>query len=302
MVRIVRPMLKKYSGNVVGGAFCVPLLIPEGWESSIPVLSLIQCLQKIGPRQTPPAVAQRIRHSLRVAVEPRFGRDDLIIACDSSWQPQLARVRAVTADRSVLSKPERSLHPSGEQMLRFRQAIDGSSRQAARALHGTVVEFVYPDPTGGARPPRVQVRLGAPVGQSGSHAAAPWWTVASPSDISMSGIRISLMDNYRTAPRGSSPAGGRLSTTVQADPQPAQTPNPAATQSVPTASSGVNRLRSQPLQLTLPRSLPTGTSPPADRAIPRIRILGVRSVRASAGDDSPLVPPPPPQVPPPPEE
>jgi len=258
---------------------CETLSDPEMLEA-VPVLSLVQCLQKLGPRQTPPAVVQRIRHSLRVAVEPRFGRDDLLIACASSWQPQLARVRAVTGDRSVLSKPERSLHPSGEQMLRFRRAIDGSSRQTATALHGTVLEFIYPDPTGGSRPPTIQVRLGTPVGQSGSRAAAPWWTAASPADISMSGVRISLLDPIQTAPRSQALAGEPFSAPVRPDPQ---TSVPTEIRSVPTASSDLAQTPGNSLRQTRP----------GDGARPRIRILGVRSVRTAARKNQPQVPPPP---------
>jgi len=261
--------------------------------NAVPVLSLVQCLQKLGPRQTPPAVAQRIRHSLRVAVEPRFGRDDLIIACSPSWQPQFAQVTALTSDRSLLSRPERSLHPSGEQMLRFRRAIDRNSFQAGTSLQGTVIEFNYPDPTGGTRPPRLRVHLGKPVGKSGSRAAAPWWTVASPSEISLSGIQISLMENVRPPTISATPARDPLSTTVPTGPQERL---PTGIQSARTASSGFDQIHRKSVQQTPSGSHPARTSPPSDQTIPRVRILGVRAVRESAEGS------PPQQVPPPPEE
>jgi hypothetical protein len=264
-------------------------LSDEKLLASLPVLSLVQCMQKLGPARTPPAVAMKIRASLRVAVEPRFGRDDLIIACSPGWQPHFAQVRALTGDQTPLEKPERSMHPSGDQMLRFRRAVDGSG-----SLGGMVVEFQYPDPTGGRNPTRLQVRLGKPIPKSGSQAAAGWWTAASPSDVALAGVRISLIGETLTSPRIASPpptgirrpgGTGPINPVFPTRPVPGRSAtndrDSSPRNSSPTGTQDDNRD---------PR--PDATAP--DRKVPRVRILGVRPVPQPA--EKPLqVPAPPPE-------
>jgi hypothetical protein len=257
--------------------------------ASIPVLSLVQCMQKLGPQRTPPAVAQKIRASLRVAIEPRFGKDDLIIACSPGWQPHFAQVRALTGDQTPLEKPERSMHPSGDQMLRFRRAVDGSE-----SLGGTVVEFQYPDPKGGRNLTRLQVRLGEPVRNSGSQAVAAWWTAASPSDIALAGVRISLIGETPTSPRiAAPPAAGirRPGGTGSINPVFPTRPDRKRT-----AANDPDSSPAKPQNGSSPGEEPTPQAGAAalDRSIPRARILGVRPVPMPA--ERPL------QVPPPPEE
>ncbi len=265
--------------------------------AALPMLSLVQCMQKLGPGRTPPAVAMQIRKSLRVAVEPRFGMDDLIIACAPGWQPQFATVSAVTGAKVRLQKPERTMHASGELMLRFRRAVEGGGFQGGTSLAGTVLEFTYPDPTGGSNPPRLNVRLGKPLPKNGSHAAAPWWTAASPSEVAMGATRISLM------PRPAGTATPRIAA-------PPRNPNP------PRPNTGTGRRPTNPIFPTSPPagrtaaggasrrpdgrpgSLPEGTEPVRkkpreDRTIPKATILGVRSAPAETPDPEPSVPPPP---------
>lgn len=256
--------------------------------ASIPVLSLVQCMQKLGPARTPPTVAQKIRESLRVAVEPRFGRDDLIIACSPGWQSHFANVRALTEDRTLLLQPERSLHPSGDQMLRFRRAVDGSD-----SLSGALVEFQYPDPTGGKKPTRLHVRLGKPVAKSGSQATASWWTAASPSELAFAGVRISLINSPLTSPRIASPPAAGIRPPRGTGPISPVFPTVPRRDRMATNDGNSGPAQTQndasPDEARTPQP---GTDLP-DRKIPRARILDVRPVPVPV--EKPL------QVPPPPE-
>ena len=265
--------------------------------AALPMLSLVQCMQKLGPQRTPPAVAMQIRKSLRIAIEPRFGMDDLIIACAPGWQPQFASVSAVTGRRVRLQKPERTMHASGELMLRFRRAVEGNGFQGGNSLAGTVLEFTYPDPTGGSNPPRLNVRLGQPLPKTGSHAAAPWWTAASPNEVTMGATRISLM------PGETKPANRRIAS-------PPRSPNPLR------PNPGTGRGPRNPIFPTRPpagRTAAGGTTvnpdgrpgtlpkppeqlrvnPREDRTIPKATILGVRAAPAATSEPEPSVPPPP---------
>lgn len=270
------------------------ILADEEILAALPMLSLVQCMQKLGPRRTPPAVALQIRRSLRVAVEPRFGMDDLIIACSAGWQPQFAHVSAVTSGNVRLQQPERTMHASGELMLRFRRAIDGGGFQNNASLAGTVLEFTYPDPTGGSRPPRLTVRLGQPLPKSGAHSAAPWWTAASPAEITMGATRISLLgqpvaENPRIAspPRTAIPRPGpgrRPANPLFPEPPP-QRRTPGGS---PSGKSDGLAGTAQPIPETRPEPNPTRRD---DTNIPRAKILGVRA----APETVPSVPPPPPE-------
>ena len=71
-------------------------LANDGMLASLPILSLMQAAAELArTHPVPPATIQRLRTSLRVAIEPKFGNDDLIIACDPVWQSELATVSIV---------------------------------------------------------------------------------------------------------------------------------------------------------------------------------------------------------------
>ncbi|MDA0591128.1 MAG: hypothetical protein O2820_21960 [Planctomycetota bacterium] len=258
-------------------------LSDEDLLASLPILSLVQCMQKLGPARTPPAVAMKIRESLRVAVEPRFGQDDLIIACSPGWQSHFAQVSALTGDRTPLEKPELTVHPSGDQMLRFRRVVDGTG-----SLSGMLVEFQYPDPSGGRNPTRLQVRLGAPVSKSGPQAAPAWWTAASPSDVTLAGVGVSLIGETLPAPLiAAPPAAGirRPGGTGPINPVFPTRPDQSRT------ATNDRDANTNGTQGDDRGSRPEATA--SDRKVPRARILGVRPIPLPV--EKPL------QVPPPPE-
>ena len=162
----------------------------------VPVLSLIQCIGRLGPDDAPPAAVARLRQSLRVAVQPSFGADDLVVVCDSSWQPGAASVQfqfpESTGSRRAV-RPELSRLPTGQFVFRFRDVAEGGSplRPKDASLSGGMLVFDYPNQA--VDVPPLTVTLGPPV-RAGSQTTAPWWSSASPSAIAFGERRIALTD------------------------------------------------------------------------------------------------------------
>ena len=163
--------------------------------ASIPILSMVQCMERLGPERTPPAVVQRVRNSLRVAVERRFiGRDDLIVSCGPSWQPGNAEIQLqlVGENSPVWKGTERAVHPTGSHIVRFRGVVDAGSQfgQKGIDLSGAVLTLKY---RAGKKPlPPMRVTLGKPLRKYGG-ATAPWWTAASPVEFHYGRLQLSLL-------------------------------------------------------------------------------------------------------------
>lgn len=177
------------------------VLADEELLRSLPVLSLIQAASELTrTHPVPPATIQRLRTSLRVAIEPKFGDDDLIIACDPAWQSELATVSVVFPGPASTARAIRhsslEVHPSGESMIRFSGVVDGGNplRPAAPQLTGTILLFEFPQGQAPVEP--LVVVLGDPIrtSASGDQATAPWWSAASPSGIRYGDVRLDLMN------------------------------------------------------------------------------------------------------------
>lgn len=163
--------------------------------AQVPVLSLVQCVDRLGSQNTPPAAFAKLQQSLRVSVEPSFGADDLIVTCDASWQPEAAALRLKFPgqdDVKAAVRPTLSRLPTGEFVFRFPDVTDGGSplRPKPVALDGVTLVFTYPSQT--TKVPPLTVTLGAPV-PAKRQATAPW-LVSSPVAITRGDRRVSLVD------------------------------------------------------------------------------------------------------------
>lgn len=170
----------------------------------LPVLSLMQAASELArTHPVPPATIQRLRTSLRVAIEPKFGDDDLIIACDPAWQSELSTVSVVfpgpAGSARAIRHSSLEAHPSGESIIRFSGVVDGGNplRPVAPQLNGTTLLFEFPQGQPAVEP--LVVVLGDPVRKSISadQATAPWWSAASPSGIQYGNIRLDLVNPLR---------------------------------------------------------------------------------------------------------
>ena len=275
------------------------VLANEDTLAALPILSLMQAAAELArTHPVPPATIQRLRSSLRVAVEPKFGDDDLIIACDEVWQSESAQVAVVFPGTArAIRHSSLETHVSGETVIRFSGVVDGGNplRPTSPQLAGTTLLFEFPP--GPARAAPLVVVLGAPISKSASttQAAAPWWTAASPSGIRYGNVSLDLLNPF--------PAKTIARTQTKNHSLESSTPGPStANSSDQTTTVTAN-----------PQVAPKSESPPGT---PRITIIGI-SVREAARDandplqnsksaDSEaaplkLPPPPAPSVPPPPE-
>lgn len=173
-------------------------LADEEMLKSLPVLSVVQAAARLATvRSVPPSAIQRIRSSLRVAVEPRFGDDDLVIACDPIWQSESATIRLQLAGqpggKESKVQPTRETHPSGETVWRFSGVIDGGNplRPASPNLAGTVLVFEFSK----TKAAPLVVALGEPMANPirSNQATAPWWTAASPSEVRFRSAGLNLI-------------------------------------------------------------------------------------------------------------
>lgn len=262
---------------------------------SLPILSLMQAAAELArTHPVPPETIQRIRTSLRVAVEPKFGDDDLVIACDPVWQSNLAAVAVAFPGHAVTSPPVRhssiETHASGETVIRFRGVVDGGNplRPSAPQLVGTMLVFEYSSSP--AQPQPLIVILGVPAQKAvlADQATAPWWTAASPAEVRYGSARLDLI-NANT--------DNNLARTVGDGPQ-----DQSAMQFIPADSANSGSVSEKLTTENDP------TKPDPGRRAPRITIIGIRvreaardvteplqnSVPESAEQEKFFLPPPPP--------
>ena len=250
-------------------------LASEDTLAALPILSLMQAAAELArTHPIPPATMERLRTSIRVAVEPKFGDDDLIIACDPVWQSELAQVAVVFPGPADTARAIRhsslETHPSGETVIRFSGVVDGGNplRPSAPQLAGTTLLFEFPP---GPQPvaPLVVV-LGDPASKSASatQATAPWWTAASPSGIRYGNIRLDLRNPNLPQAVANAEAGNVAQE------------NSAAATSVENYAGSSKQGNSS-----------TVTSPPVSvtpRRTPRITIIGVHVREAARDTTEPL--------------
>jgi hypothetical protein len=248
------------------------VLANEDTLAALPILSLMQAAAELArTHPVPPATIQRLRTSLRVAVEPKFGDDDLIIACDPVWQSELAQVAVVFPSAQQPPKAIRhsslETHPSGETVIRFSGVVDGGNplRPSAPRLAGTTLLFEFPP--GPTQVDPLVVVLGDPVRKpaSTSQAAAPWWTAASPSGIRYGNTRLDLLNPYP------------YQAVVRAESN-----NPAPTSSSAKLPTDNPEKQNRP-EIGDSKDVPTQSA--STRRAPRITIIGVH-VREAARDSS----------------
>ena len=247
------------------------VLANEDTLAALPIVSLMQAAAELArTHPVPPATIQRLRSSLRVAVEPKFGDDDLIITCDQTWQSELAQVAVVFpgAVRGVRHSSQET-HASGETVIRFSGVVDGGNplRPTSPQLAGTTLLFEFPPGPGPDHVDPLVVVLGDPISKpaSATQAAAPWWTAASPSGIRYGNVRLDLL-------------------------------NPFPTQAIARGETGKPALESSPVSSTAVDSSDQTTTatvgpqvsrdPESPRRVPRITIIGVRE--AARDTDEPL--------------
>lgn len=242
------------------------VLANEDTLAALPILSLMQAATELArTHPVPPATIQRIRSSLRVAVEPTFGDDDLIIACDQVWQSELAQVAVVFPGTArAIRHSSLETHVSGETVIRFSGVVDGGNplRPTSPQLAGTTLLFEFPPGPAGAAP--LVVVLGDPISKPAAttQAAAPWWTAASPSGIRYGNVRLDLLNPFPAQ------AIARAQTEEQ------------SLENSPPGPSTVNSPDPTPTATVGPQVAPKSESP---HRPPRITIIGV-SVREAARD------------------
>lgn len=256
-------------------------LANEDTLAALPILSLMQAAAELArTHPVPPATIQRLRTSIRVAIEPKFGDDDLIIACDPVWQSELAQVAVVFPGPANAARAIRhsslETHRSGETIIRFSGVVDGGNplRPSSPQLAGTTLLFEFPPGPAPVAP--LVVVLGDPASKpaSATQATAPWWTAASPSGIRYGNTRLDL-----------------LNPNPSLNPKPPQSVASAegggTTQEKSAAGSTVNNngTNSEPGKVSTTNVPPNSASP---RRAPRITIIGVRVREASLDPREPL--------------
>ena len=180
-------------------------LAGEDFIESVPVLSIVQCAQKLGPERTPPAALDRLRKSLRVAIDSRFGKDDVLVACQPGWQAELARVQLLLPGQdpgqSLTAAADVVLHSSGQHVVRFSRVVNGASPfgNNSQSLTGSRVAFYYAP--GDSTVPPLVAYLGPPAeGSLGSQGTAPWWAAGSPTEIQFGSLKLDLTHRIAAIP------------------------------------------------------------------------------------------------------
>ena len=250
-------------------------LADEDTLAALPILSLMQAAAELArTHPVPPATIQRLRTSIRVAVEPKFGDDDLIIACDPVWQSELAQVAVVFPGPANTTRAIRhsslETHPSGETVIRFSGVVDGGNplKPSSPQLAGTTLLFEFP--SGPTKLAPLVVVLGDPASKpiSATQAAAPWWTAASPSGIRYGNTMLDLLDPNppQVVARAERPG------TVQGGP--------------PNETSVGNNVGAAEFDNSSATNASVKAASP--RRAPRITIIGVRIREASRDANEPL--------------
>jgi tetratricopeptide (TPR) repeat protein len=251
-------------------------LANEDTLAALPILSLMQAAAELArTHPIPPATIQRLRTSIRVAVEPKFGDDDLIIACEPAWQSELAQVAVVfpgPADAArAIRQSSLETHPSGETVIRFSGVVDGGNplRPSAPQLAGTTLLFEFPQGTQPVAP--LVVVLGDPASKSVSatQATAPWWTAASPSGIRYGNIRLDLLNPNLPQAEAIAAAGN-------------------AAQENPTTDAAVARESADSLEQSSRSPVTASPDSQSPRRTPRVTIIGIHVREASRDTAEPL--------------
>ncbi len=251
-------------------------LANEDTLAALPILSLMQAAAELArTHPIPPATIQRLRTSIRVAVEPKFGDDDLIIACEPAWQSELAQVAVVFPGPADAARAIRhsslETHPSGETVIRFSGVVDGGNplRPSAPQLAGTTLLFEFPQGTQPVAP--LVVVLGDPASKSVSatQATAPWWTAASPSGIRYGNVRLDLLNPNL-------PQAEAIAATGNAAQENPTTDAAGATESADSLE------QSSRLPVT------ASPDPKSPRRTPRVTIIGIHVREASRDTAEPL--------------
>jgi tetratricopeptide (TPR) repeat protein len=251
-------------------------LANEDTLAALPILSLMQAAAELArTHPIPPATIQRLRTSIRVAVEPKFGDDDLIIACEPAWQSELAQVAVVfpgPADAArAIRQSSLETHPSGETVIRFSGVVDGGNplRPSAPQLAGTTLLFEFPQGTQPVAP--LVVVLGDPASKSVSatQATAPWWTAASPSGIRYGNIRLDL--HNPNLPQAEAIAAAR-----------------SAAQENPTTDAAVVKESAGSLEQSSRSPVTASPDSQSPRRTPRVTIIGIHVREASRDTAEPL--------------
>lgn len=162
------------------------MLASEDLLRDLPVLSVVQCVHRLGPERTPPIALQSLRESLRVSIETKFGPDDVLIISTPAWQTDLAEVRLLLPGQPLestgIGPGLLSVNSSGEMLVRFRSAVEAGNPlgRPVSLLNGAVLLIDFRSREKSL--PVLQVTLGPPpaVGAAGS---SPWWSVASPASV-----------------------------------------------------------------------------------------------------------------------
>lgn len=203
------------------------LLATDNVVNALPVSAILMCLEKSGLDKAPPAVVKKLRDSLMVTVEARFGLDDVAISCDATWMPQTHKVRLavpaldgtqqwldtnaialveqrpkmfeVSQSQSTPNLSEKSVAQAlgpAEFAIRFKSAIEAGNPLTASAagLFGASLVFI---PTHVADGTPITVTLGnAPTRRGGKHSV--WGSAAAPSEINYGKLSVNLASDPAT--------------------------------------------------------------------------------------------------------
>lgn len=168
----------------------------------LPVQNVLQCAEKIGAERVPVGTVVRLRESLSVSTEPRFGLEDVNLTCDANWLGHTARIRYLTPGANGSPQyselPPSSQSPAGDLNTRFRSAIEAGHalNPASNALQGTVLSFHYPSQPQDAPP--VVVVLGSSVAKRNSRSTARGIS-ASPAEVRIGEFRLRLQTDVPVA-------------------------------------------------------------------------------------------------------
>ncbi len=180
----------------------IRMLEQEDLVAVLPVQNILQSAEKIGADRVPVATVTKLRESLWISTEPRFGLDDVNLACDANWVAHTARIRYLTAVSNGTPQyseiPPSTASATGELSTRFRSAIEAGHalNPASNALQGTVLNFHFPSQSADAAP--VVVVLGnAATKRSGKNQTRG--VAASPAEIRLGEFRLKLQAEVPTA-------------------------------------------------------------------------------------------------------
>ncbi len=199
------------------------MLATDSLLAVLPVPSVLQCLEKLGTDRVPPVLLQRLRESLVVSIEPRFGADDVSVVCDATWLPQSSKVRlhvlnaegsqqtvengsliaTPTADpeKKSTEKPgtEKPAAPSNEFVIKFKSAVEaGHLLNASNSvLLGSLLTYQMNHAAPGTPP--VIVVLGNGTSKRASKLGS-WSLSASPAELRYGGLTLKLTSEPTVSP------------------------------------------------------------------------------------------------------